>query len=118
MMSPTVAVRDGRPELVLGSAGSNRICSAVSQVLSAVLDFGLDIETAVDAPRVHVEQTAVELEGGIPSACADTLVAAGYSANRWPGLNLYFGGLQAVLHNGEEFAGRGDPRRGGFAVVV
>jgi len=118
MMSPTVAVRDGTPELVLGSAGSNRICSAVAQVLSAVLDFDLDIETAVDAPRVHVEQTAVELEGGIPSASADALEAAGYSANHWPGLNLYFGGLQAVLHEGEEFSGRGDPRRGGYAVVV
>ena len=118
MMSPTIATRGGTPELVLGSAGSNRICSAVSQVLSAVLDFGLDIETAVDAPRIHVEQTAVELEGGIPGASADALEAAGYSANRWPGMNLYFGGLQAALLEDGELSGRGDPRRGGYAIVV
>jgi gamma-glutamyltranspeptidase / glutathione hydrolase len=118
MMTPAIALSGGKPELVVGSAGSNRICSAVAQVLSAVLDFGLDIAAAVDAPRVHLEQSAIELEGGIPEASALALEVAGYEVNRWPGQNLYFGGLQAAAWDGERFSGRGDSRRGGFAVVV
>src|SRR5207253_2775785 len=50
MMSPTAVLRDGAPELVLGSAGSNRIRSAILQTVVRVLDEGLQAGPAVEAP--------------------------------------------------------------------
>ena len=55
MMSPTVALRDGELVLGLGSGGSNRIRSAVSQTIIRYLGEGMTLESAVDAPRVHFE---------------------------------------------------------------
>ncbi|MGH3993724.1 MAG: gamma-glutamyltransferase, partial [Pseudonocardiaceae bacterium] len=59
MMAPTVVLRDGRPELALGSAGSNRIRSAILQTILAVVDDGLSAEEAVRRPRLHVEEDVV-----------------------------------------------------------
>ncbi len=53
MMAPTVVLHDGVAQLVVGSAGSNRIRSALLQVIVNVVDRGLAAQAAVDAPRVH-----------------------------------------------------------------
>src|SRR5206468_3460489 len=117
LMSPTLVVRGGKTRLVLGSAGSNRIPSAVAQVLSAVVDFDLSVEQAVDAPRVHVENVEVEVEGGMPQAGIEGLTAAGFAVNAWPDRNPFFGGLQAVGVDADGvLSGKGDPRRGGYAI--
>ena len=50
MMAPTVVLRDGRPEIALGSAGSNRIRSAIVQTIAAVVDGGMAAQAAVDSP--------------------------------------------------------------------
>src|SRR5215217_5183341 len=55
MMAPTVVLRDGTPEVALGSAGSNRIRSAILQTILEVVDAGLSAEEAVRRPRLHVE---------------------------------------------------------------
>ncbi len=52
-MSPTIVVKDGKPFMVLGARGSGRIPTAVAQIIVNVVDFGMDIEEAVAAPRVH-----------------------------------------------------------------
>lgn len=52
-MSPTIVTKDGRPVLVLGSPGGSTIITAVLQTIVNVIDFGMDIQEAVDAPRVH-----------------------------------------------------------------
>ena len=70
MMSPTVVLRDGAPELVLGSAGSNRIRSAILQTIIRVIDDGLAAGDAVRAPRVHFEDGIVYAEPGIDTARA------------------------------------------------
>ncbi len=120
MMAPTVALRDGRPEVALGSAGSNRIRSAILQTLLAVLDGGLPAEQAVARPRIHVEGRQVEAEPGVDPAALDALEQGGWAVRRWAEQNLFFGGVQAVARNPEtgELSGGGDPRRGGFATVV
>src|SRR5919202_2360921 len=59
MMAPTVVLADGVPQLVLGSAGSNRIRSAILQVIVNVVDRGMDAQAAVDAPRLHFEEGLV-----------------------------------------------------------
>ncbi len=65
MMAPTVVMGKGGVELVLGSAGSNRIRSAIVQVIAGVIDRGLDARHAVEAPRLHFEDDVVFTEPGI-----------------------------------------------------
>jgi gamma-glutamyltranspeptidase/glutathione hydrolase len=117
MMAPSVVLDpDGAVELVLGSAGSNRIRSAILQTIVGVVDHGLGAREAVDAPRVHVEDRIVYHEPGI-----DMSAVHGSDPDReivqFHALNLFFGGVQAVhCGPGAQITGAGDPRRGGVAV--
>jgi gamma-glutamyltranspeptidase/glutathione hydrolase len=117
MMAPTVVLRDGRPELVLGSAGSNRIRSAILQTIVGVVDRELRADEAVRAPRLHFEDGIVYVEPGLD---VGELEAAGHALARFRARNLFFGGVQAVEHDPRTgaFSGGGDPRRGGAAVVA
>jgi gamma-glutamyltranspeptidase/glutathione hydrolase len=119
MMSPSIAVGEGGPRLVVGSAGSMRLRGAVMQVVVNVVGRGLDVETAIEAPRIHYEAPVVHCEGGNDESAVAELEAAGWEAVRWRRRNLYFGGAAAVeqLPSGELRAA-GDPRRGGAGVVV
>ncbi len=115
MMAPSVVMRDGEVELVLGSAGSNRIRSALLQTIVGVVDHGLSVRDAVQAPRVHFEDGVVFAEPGI--AFDDlTGLADDMRIVRFAALNLFFGGVQAALRRDEQITGAGDPRRGGVAV--
>jgi len=114
MMAPTVVIREGSPELVLGSAGSNRIRSAIVQVISAVVDRGLAAGPAVEAPRLHFEDGVVYAEPGADLAGLEP----GRAIARFRSRNLFFGGAQAVERDATsgELSGGGDPRRGGAAA--
>ncbi len=116
MMSPTAVLREGAPELVLGSAGSNRIRSAILQTIIRVIDDGLEAGDAVQAPRVHFEDGVVYAEPGIDTGA---LERAGRAIGRFRELNLFFGGVQAAARDRHgRLSGGGDPRRGGAALVV
>jgi gamma-glutamyltranspeptidase/glutathione hydrolase len=118
MMAPTVVLgADGAVELVLGSAGSNRIRSAILQTIVGVVDRGLRAEAAVRAPRVHFEAGIVYAEPGVD---LDALRDAGRTVAPFRELNLFFGGVQAVERDAVtgELSGGGDPRRGGVAVAA
>ena len=120
MMAPTVVLRDGAPEIALGSAGSNRIRSAILQTILGVVDSGLGAQDAVNRSRVHFEGGVVEAEPGVDSEALDALERDGWKVQRWRERNLYFGGAQAVARDPETGAlsGGGDPRRAGAAIVV
>jgi Gamma-glutamyltransferase len=120
MMAPTVVLHDGEPEVALGSAGSNRIRSAVLQTLLSVVDEGLGAEEAVARPRLHFEEGRVDAEPGVDPQTLLALEAEGYAVRRWAERNLYFGGVQAVARDPEsgELSGGGDPRRGGSALLA
>ncbi len=116
MMSPTVVLRDGRPVLAVGSAGSNRIRSAVLQTIIRSIDDGMAAQAAIDAPRVHYEDGVVYTEPGVDT---DALQDAGRTVGPFRDRNLFFGGAQAVARGADgSFSGGGDPRRGGAATVV
>jgi gamma-glutamyltranspeptidase/glutathione hydrolase len=116
MMAPTVVVRGGEPELVLGSAGSNRIRSAILQTIIRVVDEHLPADAAVRAPRLHFEDGIVYAEPGVDAAA---LEASGRTIARFREQNLFFGGVQAVARERSgAFRGGGDPRRDGDAIVV
>jgi gamma-glutamyltranspeptidase/glutathione hydrolase len=115
MMAPTAVLDDdGTVELVLGSAGSNRIRSAILQVIVGVVDYGLDACRAVEAPRLHLEGDVVFAEPGLDLSTLDPARAVTTFAAR----NLFFGGAQAVEHDRATgtLTGAGDPRRGGAAA--
>ncbi|MEA2457976.1 MAG: gamma-glutamyltranspeptidase / glutathione hydrolase [Thermoleophilaceae bacterium] len=120
MMAPTVVLREGEPEVALGSAGSNRIRSAILQTILAVVDGGLGARDAVEQPRLHFEGGAVEAEPGVDPGALDGLERDGWKVQRWRERNLYFGGVQAAARDPEsgELSGGGDPRRGGAAIIV
>ena len=113
MMAPSLVLERGRPRLVLGSAGSNRLRGAIMQVAVNVLAHRMDVATAIAAPRVHLEEGVLHLEPPLEPGRAP------YEASRWRTRNLFFGGVAAVerLADGT-LAAAGDPRRGGAGVVV
>jgi gamma-glutamyltranspeptidase/glutathione hydrolase len=117
MMAPTVVLADGEVELVVGSAGSNRIRSALLQTIVGVVDHGLGAPEAVAAPRVHFEDGKVYAEPGAP---LEALAGAGHEIVEFRAPNLFFGGVQAVRRDPATGAvtGAGDPRRGGAAVAA
>ena len=65
MMAPTMALRDGEVVLGLGSAGSNRIRSAILDTTVRVLEQGMDAGEAVRSPRIHFEAGTVQAEPGV-----------------------------------------------------
>ena len=120
MMSPTIILRDGELAAGLGSAGSNRIRSAIVQVILRLIDGGMDVRDAVDAPRVHFEAQVVSAEPGIDPDALARIERSGIEVDRWTETNMFFGGVQAVTRDIEsgELDAAGDPRRGGAVAFA
>ncbi len=114
MMTPVVVLKDGQTKLVVGSGGSIRIRSAILQVISNVIDFGMPLQEGIDAPRVHLENRILQCELGINSASIDDLESLGYAVNRWDKRSMYFGGTHSVgRDDAGELTAAGDNRRNG-----
>ena len=119
MMTPTIMGLPDGGWLALGSGGSNRIRSAILQVLTNLLEFGMDIEQAVKAPRLHLENRHMNVEAGFADATLDALQREWPGVERWPGTNLFFGGVHAVQRSADgSFLAAGDPRRGGAVAFA
>lgn len=119
MMSPAVVELPDGTRFALGSGGSNRIRSAVTQVLVNLLDFGMAPEEAVSAPRIHLEGDMLSLEPGFGEAALSSLQSAAPESHQWPEKNLFFGGVHTVsVKHGGIFDGAGDPRRGGVVAYA
>ncbi|MEM1345827.1 MAG: gamma-glutamyltransferase [Pseudomonadota bacterium] len=119
MMAPTVVDwPDGRAG-VLGSGGSSRIASALTQVLLGLIDGAASPETAITAPRLHAETDALDYEEtGLGEGARAALLRAFPEARGWPEPSMYFGGVHAVLREAKGgLAAFADPRRDGWAVV-
>jgi gamma-glutamyltranspeptidase/glutathione hydrolase len=120
MMSPTLIQAPDRTLTALGSGGSNRIRTAVLQVVCNLIDRGMTLEEAVNAPRIHVEKCGtVSYEDQIGSDARAELRAAFPDAHGWPERNMFFGGVHAVRRQPDgRWEGTGDTRRGGVSVIV
>ena len=117
MMAATVLTIDNK-QYALGSGGSNRIRSAILQVVSNLVDFKMDLEQAVASPRIHVEQGALNMEQGFSELDTQALEKEVDSLVRWQGLNLFFGGVHAVELSDKTIRAYGDIRRGGIGLIV
>ena len=119
MMAPTVVLRDGEPVLAVGSGGANRIRSAILQVFLNYTDFGLSLKEAVEAPRIHFETNALQMEAGYSRVAIEKLRRWGYDVNVWPTRHMFFGGAHSVGRSPSgDFEGAGDSRRAGAVVQV
>ena len=79
-MVPTIVLKDGKPFLALGAPGGSRIITAVMQVMLNVMDFGMNVQDAIDFPRVHHQwkPDRLEFERGISPDTIALLKKAGY----------------------------------------
>jgi gamma-glutamyltranspeptidase / glutathione hydrolase len=80
-MTPTIVVREGKTVLVLGSPGSSKIITTVANVLLGVVDYGMNIQAAVNAPRIHNQwlPDVLNVEKSFPPEAAETLRTMGYN---------------------------------------
>ena len=114
MMAPLVAVDDDGLVLAAGAAGGTRLKPALVQVLSGVLDEGLEPQAAVERPRLHSTGSVVHMEPGFEESAYEALAAAGFDVRRWPAVHHYFGGVSLIARTGVA----ADPRRSGGALQL
>ncbi|ATX81489.1 gamma-glutamyltranspeptidase [Mariprofundus ferrinatatus] len=120
MMAPSIFIEKGKPSLVLGSGGSNRLRGAILQALLRHRLLDQDIEAAVHAPRLHNESGELDIE---PELLNDherhLLMSLGWKLRDWKRQSVYFGGVNAITRkpNGS-LNGAGDPRRGGAVAFA
>lgn len=119
-MSPTIAVKDGKPALVLGTPGGSRIFTAVYQVLVDVLDYRLPLAAAQEQGRFHhqlLPDNVIYYEAGrIPDNVADNLRSRGWKLQDGLGGG---GNIQAIQLLGDTPSPVSDPRNpNGLALTV
>ncbi|MDJ0508349.1 MAG: gamma-glutamyltransferase [Crocosphaera sp.] len=119
MMSPTIILKEGKPEIVLGSGGSNRIRTAILQVISNLLDYNFSLEEAINQPRVHWENKIFNLEPREKLEESETLqLPPETEVISWEELSMFFGGVHGVrFREDQSLEGFGDPRRAGVGIV-
>ncbi|HFC36207.1 MAG TPA: gamma-glutamyltransferase [Candidatus Moranbacteria bacterium] len=118
MMAPSVVIKDNL-KIALGSAGSNRLRSAILQTMINVLDFGKNMDDAVNGPRLHFENGKLDIEPGFGKETAQKIKKEFPQANIWKENNLFFGGANCVMVEDEnKFSGAGDIRREGVCLKV
>lgn len=119
MMAPTMLMRRGLPWIVLGSAGSNRLRTAIVQTIVQWLDMRVPMARAVNGPRLHWERGQLDVEPGFSRRTLAALRHTEPNLVPWREKNLFFGGLHAVMRgSGGHFDGAGDVRRGGIVKKV
>jgi len=95
-MAPMMAARAGRMAYALGLPGALRIFPSALQALVNLIDHGMSLQEAVEAPRVWTEGGLLELEQAIPDAVASALAARGHDIVRVPRIA---GGMNAIAFN-------------------
>jgi gamma-glutamyltranspeptidase/glutathione hydrolase len=109
-MSPTMLVKDGRLFMTVGAPGGSRIPTAVLQVILNVVDFGMNIQDAIDAPRVHHQwlPDTLSVERGISPDTVALLKSRGYAVDYSPGVVL--AQTAAIVSDGGWLQGGSDGR--------
>ncbi len=113
-MTPTIVLRDGKLHLVLGAPGGGRIITGVTQVLLNVLDFGMGIQKAVDAPRFHHQwqPDTLRVESDVSPDTIELLRARGHAVEPISNVAL----VEAIRVNGGWLEGATDRRAHGKAA--
>lgn len=117
MMNPSALLWPDGKRVSLGTGGSNRIRSALLQLIINLIEFQMDVTDAVALPRIHMEEDMLYIEGGFKGDFENLL-------NTYPGhlvfddYNMFFGGTHVAEYDGKTFHGAGDPRRAGVCHIL
>jgi len=120
-MSPSIIEKDGEPFMILGTPGGTRIFTAMVQIISNVIDFGMGMDEAIEAARMHChtlsgKAQSIKVESRIPATVVEALLLLGNEVNVYGDYDLYFGGAQGIMLKNGVFFGGGDSRRDGVAI--
>ncbi len=118
-MTPTLLLKDGKPFATLGSPGGMRILSTVAMLISDLVDYDMDIQTAINAPRINNYASGpLKIEARIPADVQDALRKMGHKLDVRKDFDLYFGGAQGIVIDPRSgmLHGGADPRRDGKAI--
>lgn len=118
-IAPTILLADGRPVMALATPGAARIISTMTLLVSDVVDYGQDIQAAIDAPRFYARdvESLLHLEGRWPADTLARLRALGYELEIHGDYDLFFGGAQGIARTPRGvLLGGADPRRDGAVV--
>lgn len=118
MMAPTLVISPQGKMISLGSGGSNRLRTAILQVLVNIIDFDMLLHDAVNYPRIHNENDLLSIEPGFDADILAMLVDKFENCKVWDQQNMFFGGVHTVCQHQGRFGGAGDQRRAGVATVV
>jgi gamma-glutamyltranspeptidase/glutathione hydrolase len=121
MMSPTQVFREGQFRLSIGTPGSYGIIQTQPQMLLNVLEFEMNVQEAIEAPRVRVyRDRMVDVEGRIPDTVRAGLTERGHTLNALDDWSWVVGGGQGIARDPESGAlmAGADPRRDGYALAI
>jgi gamma-glutamyltranspeptidase / glutathione hydrolase len=111
---PTIVYKDGKPWMSIGSSGGPRLISAVFQTIVNVSEFGMSLQDAVTAPRIHSEfGNRIYVEPAVGESVGGELERRGYEIVE----TEYMGCNQAVIKSADGFEVGSDPR-GGMGTIV
>jgi len=121
-VSPTVIYKNDKVWIAIGSPGSERVFSAITQFLLNITELGMSIDEAMKAPRLHCSMgglISLELDR-FPAALPDYLKEKGYRIQELEPYSFYPGALHGVLkrQHGKGFQGIADIRRDGLAAGI
>ena len=118
MMAPTLVLSPQGETICLGSGGSNRLRTAILQVLINLIDFDQHLHEAVSQPRIHYENDLLSIEPGFDAKELQPLCRQFANHRLWERKNLFFGGVHAIKEHRGVYHGAGDQRRGGVAKII
>ncbi len=119
MMAPGILTRKDGAVMAFGSGGSNRIRTAILQVILNMLDYGMPLDEATRSPRIHCEKEHLSVERGFDPGALAPVLSEWPDHKLWSSSNLFFGGVHSAMRGPDGFQGAGDERRGGvFELVI
>lgn len=117
MMAPGILKMANGKNVVFGSGGSNRIRTAILQLLINLMDYNMTLSDAVNSPRLHFESGQLNAEKGFDSEHFQALGHQYTNQKIWKKRALFFGGAHSVSSGPDGLEGAGDVRRGGTSIV-
>jgi gamma-glutamyltranspeptidase/glutathione hydrolase len=122
-MGPLILFKGKSPFLILGSPGGTRIFSSLTQIIVNIIDFSMDLDEAIEAPRffsysVRGKGRPISVESRIPQLVLKALEKLGHQILIKEDYDTYFGGAQGIMILEREglIYGGADSRRDGHAA--
>ncbi len=116
-LCPTIVFDGDDPQIVVGAPGGTQIAMGVLQGIMNVIDFGMDMQQAVSAPRFSATSNAIDVSNRIPAYATDPLAEQGYEIRRSP-LSFAFAMVHGIRLKDGTMDGGADPAGDGMALGV